>query len=81
MEFKLARSSINDSDCEIITLEDIEKKVEESKNRGVMLYFDQTNEEKKLKKILSHFNNRTTFLRNVKYGLSDKDFIYELHII
>lgn len=83
MEFKLAREFVNNdsSACAKITIKDIEKKVQEANDRGVIIYFDKDNSEKDLKKIISYFKNHTTFLRDLKYGLDPRDSIYELHVI
>lgn len=83
MEFKLAREFIEDdsSSCAKITIQEIEQRLQEANGRGVIIYFDKDNQEKELKKIMSYFKNNTTFLRDLKYGLDNKDSIYEIHII
>ncbi len=80
MEFKLAKSKLNAKN-KTITLEDIEKEVEKEKQK--IFYFDANNPHKDLLSLVEHFEQKgfSVYLREVRYGLDDDDFMYELHII
>lgn len=84
MELKLAKDSLKSNIETIsITLEDMAKKVEKSGKKGVMFYLDRDNPEKDLKKIETFFKgkNRNTFIREIRYSMDVKDYIYEVHIL
>jgi len=78
MELKLARTSLNATPKET-TLEDIEENLEKKS----IFYFDKDNSHKDLKNLIEHFEDRgySVYMREVKYGLNDDDFIYEIHIV
>ena len=84
MELKLAKENLKSSiEIQKITLEDIAKKVEESGRRGIVFYLDRENPEKDLKKIETFFKgkNRSAFIREIRYGMDTKDYVYELHVL
>jgi hypothetical protein len=78
MELKLARTSLNATPKEI-TLEEIEENLEKKS----IFYFDKDNSHKDLKNLMEYFEdkNYSVYMREVKYGLNDDDFIYEIHIV
>lgn len=83
MELKLAVSKVGE-DSTAISLEDMGKKVlEKQQEKGVIFYFSKENPEKDMKKALNHFSSKgfSAFLREIRFGLDEKDYIYELHII
>ena len=79
MDFKLAKQTL-DSKSSKISLKQIE---EECAKEGKIYYFSNENAHKDLLKIVEDFNaiGRNAYLREAKYGLDEKEYIYELHII
>ncbi|RDU69894.1 hypothetical protein CQA62_00320 [Helicobacter cholecystus] len=79
MDFKLAKSTL-DSKSAKISLKQIE---EECAKEGKIYYFSNENAHKDLLKIIGAFNTqgRNAYLHETKYGLDEKEYIYELHII
>ena len=80
MEFKLAKSKLNAKN-KTIKLEDIEKELEKKKQK--IFYFDADNAHKDLLTLVEYFEEKgySVYLREVRYGLDDDDFMYELHIL
>jgi len=80
MEYKLAREDLT-SEAKIVTLEEIEKMMKP--DGETIMYFDRTNPEKTLNKLVKHFDkqDKTVYIREVRYGLDEKDYIYEVHIL
>ena len=80
MEFKLAREELNGKPKKIklSTIEDIVKDDEQK-----VLYFDRENSHKEMMALVEHFENgdRSIYFKEVKYGLDNNDFIYEVHIV
>ena len=78
MELKLAKSSVN-AKVKKISLSQIKEKLDKQK----FYYFARENEHKDLNALLEYFEDKgyTVYMREVKYGLGDGDFIYEVHII
>ena len=79
MDLKLAKQTL-DSKSSKISLKQIE---EECAKEGKIYYFSNENAHKDLLKIVEDFNakGRNAYLREAKYGLDEKEYIYELHII
>ena len=52
-------------------------------SRDKIFYFDRTNNHKDLLKAVSFFEKKgkKAYLSEIKIGLDEKDYIYELHII
>ncbi len=80
MELKLAKQSLN-SKQKTITIEDIEKELEKEGQK--ILYFDESNSHKDLLSLVDYFEQKgySVYLREVRYGLDDNDYMYELHIL
>ena len=78
MELKLAKMSAA-TKTKKITLEQIEAHL----SKEQFFYFDRENEHKDLLALKEHFEEKghSVFLKEAKYGLSDLDYIYELHIL
>ncbi len=78
MELKLARATV-ESKPKTIRIEDIEKKLDKQR----FFYFDRENEHKNILALEEHFENKgfRVILKEVKYGLADLDYIYEVHIL
>lgn len=79
MDFKLAKPTLESKSAKI-SLKQIE---EECTKEGKIYYFSNENAHKDLLKIVETFNEkgRNAYLREARYGLDEKEYIYELHII
>ncbi len=80
MELVLARDELN-KEQKSITLQEITKELE--KDGQKIFYFDQSNSHKDLVSLVEYFEeqNASVYLREIKYGLDDSDYIYEVHIL
>jgi len=80
MEFKLAKNKL-DAKNKTIKLEDIEKELDKDKQK--IFYFDATNAHKDLLALVEAFEEKgySVYLREVRFGLDEDDFMYELHIL
>jgi ABC-type Zn uptake system ZnuABC Zn-binding protein ZnuA len=61
------------------------KKIDEllEKNESVIIYFDRDNSHKDLLELQDHYEGagKSFYMREVKYGLSDNEYMYEVHIL
>ncbi|QFR50507.1 hypothetical protein FJR48_11895 (plasmid) [Sulfurimonas lithotrophica] len=61
------------------------KKIEESveKNGSVIFYFDRENSHKDLLELQDYFEEKGKgfYMNEVKFGLSDNEYMYQVHII
>ena len=80
MELKLARNEIN-AKPKSITLEKVEDTI--AKEGHKIFYFDKENSHKDLVALVEHFEEKdfSVYLREVKYGLGEGDYMYEIHIL
>ncbi|MSN95638.1 hypothetical protein F1B92_00230 [Campylobacter sp. FMV-PI01] len=80
MELKLARKE-PDKSGGTITLEKIEQEIKKAGQK--IFYFDRENQHKDLIALIEHFesNGMSAYLRTVKYGLDDNEYMYEVHIL
>ncbi len=80
MKLKLAKEHV-DGENETVSLKDIEKALKEKSS--LILYFDQENAHKDLVELVEKFEEKeySVYLREVKYGLDENDYIYEVHIL
>lgn len=78
MDFKLALTN-KDSQPQNISLEEMMQQAEGEK----FFYLDRENKEKDLQKIIKAFadKKRSAKLNKIAFGLDEKEFIFELHII
>ncbi len=78
MKLKLARTTLKAKPKSI----ELSKLEEELANRSIF-YFDKDNSHKDLKALIEHFEEKgySVYMREVKYGLDDNEYIYEVHII
>lgn len=78
MKLKLARTTLK-TKPKIIELEKLE---EELANRSIF-YFDKDNTHKEMIELIEHFEEKgySVYMREVKYGLDDNEYIYEVHIV
>jgi len=80
MELKIARSELTKKPKKI-ELEKIEEMV--SKEESVILYFDRENSHKDLLALQDHFEaeGKSVYMREVRYGLAENEYMYEVHIL
>jgi len=80
MELKIARSQ-NDKKPKKVDVQKIESMVE--KEGSVILYFDRENSHKDLLALQEHFENegKSVYMREVRFGLADNEYMYEVHIL
>lgn len=61
------------------------KKIEEmsAKEESLILYFDRDNTHKDMLSLQDHFEEKgkSFYMREVRYGLSDSEYMYEVHIL
>lgn len=78
MKLKLARASI-ESKPKAIEVE----KIEEDLEKKSIFYFDKENSHKDLKTLIGHFEEKdySVYMREVKFGLNDDEYLYEVHIV
>ena len=80
MELKLARNEIN-AKPKTILLEKVEEII--AKEGHKIFYFDKENSHKDLVALVEYFEEKdfSVYLREVKYGLGEDDYMYEIHIL
>ncbi len=78
MKLKLAKPTLK-SKSKTIELE----KIEEMLPQKSIFYFDRENEHKDMKALIEYFEAKdySVYMKEVRYGLNDDEFIYEVHII
>ena len=78
MKLKLARASI-ESKPKAIEID----KLEEDLDKKSIFYFDKDNSHKELKAMMSYFEEKefSVYMREVKFGLDDDQYLYEVHIV
>jgi hypothetical protein len=80
MELKIARSE-SKAKPKKIELSKIDETVE--KENSVIYYFDRENSHKDLLELQDHFEKkgRSFYMREVRYGLDENEYMYEVHIL
>lgn len=80
MELKLARSAIKGKP-KATSLEKVENIV--IKEGQKIFYFDKENSHKDLVSLVEYFEDKdfSVYFREVKYGLDEGDYMYEVHIL
>ena len=80
MDLKLARADLGAKPKKINLAKIEEKAVREE---SVIFYFDRENSHKNLLALQDHFEGqgRSFYMSEVKYGLSDNDYMYQVHIM
>ena len=80
MELKLARVEL-ESKPKKTDLSKIEGMLE--KEDSVILYFDRDNSHKDLLEMQDYFEEKgkSFYMKEVKYGLADNEYMYQVHII
>jgi len=80
MELKIAREELT-QEPKIVDVTEIEEiiKIEEQK----ILYFDRDNSHKTMIEFVEHFEKLgySVYFRDVKYGLDEGNYMYEVHIL
>ena len=80
MDLKIARASTKEKP-KSITLNKIEEIIEQEGQN--FLYLDKENSHKQLIALAQHFEKKgfSVYHRQVKYGLDESDYMYEVHIL
>ncbi len=80
MDILLAREELTDKPKKI-TLSKLKEEVKETENK--IYYFDRENSHKNMMSLVDSFENDgyNVYFREVKYGLSDEEYMYEVHIM
>jgi hypothetical protein len=80
MDLKFARTEPNEK-ARKVDLAKIEASVE--KQDSIIFYFDKDNSHKDLLELQDHFEakGKSFYMSEVKYGLSDSEYMYQVHII
>ncbi len=78
MKLKLARTTLK-AKPKTIELSTIEKQLD---NQSIY-YFDKENSHKDILALMDYFDTRgcNVYMREITYGLSEGEFIYEVHIV
>ena len=78
MKLKLARTSISAKPKAVEV-----DKLEEDLDKKSIFYFDKENSHKDLKSLIEHFEEKkySVYMREVKFGLNDDEYLYEVHIV
>jgi hypothetical protein len=78
MKLKLARTTLK-AKPKSVELE----KIEEMLQKKSIFYFDKDNSHKELKSLMEYFEEKgyNVYMREVKYGLNEDEYIYEVHIV
>lgn len=78
MKLKLARTTLKGKP-RVIELEKLEEELADQS----IFYFDKENSHKELKELIEYFEEKgySVYMREVKYGLDENEYIYEVHII
>jgi hypothetical protein len=80
MDLKFARTDI-EAKPKKFDLEKMEQTVE--KESSVIFYFDKDNSHKDLLELQDYFEakGKSFYMSEVKFGLSDNEYMYQVHII
>ena len=80
MNLKLVRTEIEEKPRKI-ELSKIEQSME--KKESMIFYFDRENSHKDLLELQDHFEalGHSFYMSEVKYGLSDNEYMYQVHIV
>lgn len=80
MELKLARTQLT-AKPKKIKLDKIVEEVKEAEQK--IYYFDKENSHKSMMEFVDYFENEgaSVYFREVRYGLNEDDYMYEVHIL
>jgi len=78
MKLKLARTTLK-AKPKTIEL----SKIEENLDDQSIYYFDKENSHKDIIALMEHFDEEgyNVYMREIKYGLSEGEYLYEVHIV
>jgi len=78
MKLKLARTTLKSKPKSIELF-----KIEEELAHRSIFYFDKENSHKELKGLIEYFEEKgySVYMREVRYGMDEHEYIYEVHII
>jgi hypothetical protein len=78
MKLKLARTTLR-AKPKMIDL----NKIEDELAKKSIFYFDKDNSHKDMIALIEYFEEKdySVYMREVKYGLDDNEYIYEVHIV
>ena len=80
MDLKFARTEINvkPKKAELAKIEAMSEK-----DDSLIIYFDRENSHKDLLELQDHFEakGKSFYMSEVKFGLSDNEYMYQVHII
>jgi len=80
MDLKFARTDL-DAKPKKVDLAKLDAEV--AKNESIIFYFDRENSHKDLLELQDHYEamGKSFYMSEVKYGLSDNDYMYQVHIM
>lgn len=80
MDIKLARANISEKPIKI-AVKKLEEMLEE--NKSDIFYCDKENSHKDMQALLAYFEKKgkNAYFREVRYGLDEGDYMYEIHIL
>ncbi len=80
MQLKLARTALKGKP-KSVSLEHIESIIQKEEQK--IFYFDKENTHKDLVSLVEYFEEKdySVYFREVKYGLDETDYMYEVHIL
>ncbi len=80
MELKLARVELKDKP-KTISLDKMEEDLKKDEQK--IFYFDKENSHNDLVSLVEYFEEKdfSVYFREVKYGLDESDYMYEVHIL
>ncbi len=78
MKLKLARTALK---AKLKTIE--LSKIEEHLDKQAIYYFDKENSHKDIIALMEYFDDKgyNVYMREIKYGLSEGEYLYEVHIV
>ena len=78
MKLKLARTTLK-SKPKTIELSKIEEQLDDQS----IYYFDKENSHKDIMALIEHFDEQgyNVYMREIHYGLSEGEYLYEVHIV
>ena len=80
MDILLARTEIKEKPKKV-KVDKLKKEVEESGNQ--LFYLDRENSHKEIMSLIDNFEDAgyTANFREVKFGLADEEYLYEVHVL
>ncbi len=80
MDILIARKELADKPTKV-TLTTLKNEIKETPNK--IFYFDRDNSHKNMMSLVDSFEDDgyNVYFREVKYGLADEEYMYEVHIM